>query len=202
MTETGVISLCPGFAKNPTVYKPGSCGAIIRNMELKIVDPLTGASLSRSHVGEICVRGNSVMKGYYNDVEATKRTIDGEGWLHTGDLGYVDGDDELFIVDRLKELIKYKGFHIAPAEIEALLIRHPSISDAAVLPKKDDRAGEVPVAFVVRTIGSNNITEHEIKQYISNQVVPYKRIHRVFFIDEIPKAPSGKILRKNLRARI
>ncbi|KAL0290098.1 UNVERIFIED_CONTAM: 4-coumarate--CoA ligase [Sesamum angustifolium] len=127
--------------------------------------------------------------------------MDKEGWLHTGDIGYVDDDGEVFIVDRLKELIKYKGFHVAPAELEALLIAHPSISDAAVVPMRDEAAGEVPVAFVVRANGSD-ITQQEIKHYISNQVVSYKRINRVFFIDEIPKAPSGKILRKKLRARI
>ncbi|KAL0339980.1 UNVERIFIED_CONTAM: 4-coumarate--CoA ligase [Sesamum radiatum] len=127
--------------------------------------------------------------------------MDKEGWLHTGDIGYVDDDGEVFIVDRLKELIKYKGFHVAPAELEALLIAHPSISDAAVVPMRDEAAGEVPVAFVVRANGSN-ISQQEIKHYISNQVVSYKRINRVFFIDEVPKAPSGKILRKKLRARI
>ncbi|KAI3444148.1 hypothetical protein Pfo_000813 [Paulownia fortunei] len=201
MTEAGVLSMCLGFAKKPYKYKPGSCGTVIRNARMKIVDPSTGASLSRNQTGEICIRGDAVMKGYYNDPEATKRTIDKEGWLHTGDIGYVDDDDELFIVDRLKELIKYKGFHVAPAELEALLIAHPSISDAAVVPMMDEVAGEVPVAFVVRANGSN-ISEQEIKQYISKQVVSYKRINRVFFTNEIPKAPSGKILRKNLRARI
>lgn len=139
--------------------------------------------------------------GYLNDPEATERTIDKEGWLHTGDVGYIDNDDELFIVDRLKELIKYKGFQVAPAELEAMLIAHPNISDAAVVPMKDDIAGEIPVAFVVRSNGSN-ISEDEIKQYISKQVIFYKRIGRVFFSNSIPKAPSGKILRKVLREKI
>ncbi|GFP80142.1 4-coumarate--coa ligase 1 [Phtheirospermum japonicum] len=201
MTEAGVISICLGFAKKPLKYKSGSCGTVIRNTEMKIVDPLSGASLSRNQTGEICVRGDSIMIGYYNDPEATKKTIDNDGWLHTGDIGYVDDDDELFIVDRLKELIKYKGFHVAPAELEALLIAHPSICDAAVVPMMDEDSGEVPVAFVVPSNGSI-ISEYEIKQYISEQVVSYKRINRVFFTDEIPKAPSGKILRKNLRSRI
>ncbi|GER52627.1 4-coumarate-CoA ligase, partial [Striga asiatica] len=201
MTEGGVISICLGFAKKPFGFKSGSCGTVVRNVEMKVVDPLTGASLSRNQKGEICVRGASIMKGYYNDPEATKRTIDGEGWLHTGDIGYVDDDDELFIVDRLKELIKYKGFHVAPAELEALLIAHPSISDAAVVPMKDEAAGEVPVAFVVPA-NSSNISEEDIKQYISKLVVSYKRINKVFFTKKIPRAPSGKILRKNLRSRI
>ncbi|CAA0837315.1 4-coumarate--CoA ligase 2, partial [Striga hermonthica] len=201
MTEAGVISICLGFARKPFRFKSGSCGTVVRNVEMKVVDPLTGASLPRNQKGEICVRGASIMKGYYNDLEATKRTIDGEGWLHTGDIGYVDDDDELFIVDRLKELIKYKGFHVAPAELEALLIAHNSISDAAVVPMKDEAAGEVPVAFVVPA-NCSNISEEDIKQYISKLVVSYKRIHRVFFTKEIPRAPSGKILRKNLRSRI
>ncbi|KAL3627161.1 TFIIH complex kinase subunit ccl1 [Castilleja foliolosa] len=201
MTEAGVISICLGFAKKPFKYKSGSCGTVIRNTEMKIVDPLSGDSLCRNHTGEICVRGDSIMIGYYNDPEATKKTIDNDGWLHTGDIGFVDDDDELFIVDRLKELIKYKGFHVAPAELEALLIAHPCICDAAVVPMIDEASGEVPVAFVVRAKGSI-ISEYEIKQYISKQVVAYKRINRVFFIDEIPKAPSGKILRKNLRSKI
>ncbi|RZS03916.1 hypothetical protein BHM03_00034162 [Ensete ventricosum] len=107
--------------------------------------------------------------GYINDPDATKNTIDKDGWLHTGDIGYVDDDDEVFIVDRLKEIIKYKGFQVAPAELETLLISHPNIADAAVVPMKDEAAGEVPVAFVVRSNGSK-ISEDEIKQYISKQV--------------------------------
>uniref|UniRef100_A0A5B6ZBX8 4-coumarate--CoA ligase n=1 Tax=Davidia involucrata TaxID=16924 RepID=A0A5B6ZBX8_DAVIN len=202
MTEAGpVLSMCLAFAKEPFEIKPGSCGTVVRNAEMKIIDPDTGASLSRNQAGEICIRGNQIMKGYLNDQEATERTIDKEGWLHTGDIGYIDADDELFIVDRLKELIKYRGFQVAPAELEAMLIGHPNISDAAVVPMKDEDSGEVPVAFVVRANGSK-ISEDEIKQYISKQVVYYKRIKKVFFTDTIPKAPSGKILRKDLRAKL
>ncbi|KAJ0962329.1 hypothetical protein J5N97_030157 [Dioscorea zingiberensis] len=202
MTEAGpVLSMCLAFAKEPFEIKSGSCGTVVRNAELKIVDPETGLSLPRNQPGEICIRGDQIMKGYLNDPKATENTIDKEGWLHTGDIGYVDDDDEIFIVDRLKELIKYKGFQVAPAELEAMLITHPDIADAAVVPMKDELAGEVPVAFVVRSEGSE-ITEDQIKQYISKQVVFYKRIHRVFFSEAIPKAPSGKILRKDLRAKL
>lgn len=201
MTEAGLLSVCLGFAKSPLKFKAGSCGSVIRNAWMKIVDPATGASLSRNQAGEICIKGGAVMKGYYKDPEATRRTMDEEGWLHTGDIGYVDDGDEVYIVERLKELIKYKGFHVAPAELEALLIAHPSISEAAVVPMADEDAGEVPVAFVVRA-NASNISELQIKKYIANQVVSYKRIKRVFFTDTIPKAPSGKILRKNLRPRI
>ncbi|CAN0843755.1 4-coumarate--CoA ligase 1 [Linum grandiflorum] len=194
MTEAGpVLSMCLAFAKEPFEIKAGSCGTVVRNAEMKIVDPDTGSSLPRNQPGEICIRGHQIMK------ESTSTTIDKQGWLHTGDIGYIDDDDELFIVDRLKEIIKYKGFQVAPAELEALLVAHPQISDAAVVGMKDESAGEIPVAFVVKADNSD-LTEDAIKQYISKQVVFYKRIGRVFFRDSIPKAPSGKILRKNLRA--
>ncbi|KAL7139779.1 hypothetical protein ABFS83_09G075600 [Erythranthe nasuta] len=202
MTEAGpVLSMCLAFAKEPFEIKSGACGTVVRNAEMKIVDPETGASLGRNHAGEICIRGDQIMKGYLNDPESTERTIDKDGWLHTGDIGFIDADDELFIVDRLKEIIKYKGFQVAPAEIEALLLNHPYISDAAVVSMIDEQAGEVPVAFVVRSNGST-ITEDEVKQFISKQVIFYKRINRVFFIDVIPKSPAGKILRKDLRAKL
>ncbi|KAJ3698440.1 hypothetical protein LUZ61_002145 [Rhynchospora tenuis] len=202
MTEAGpVLAMCLAFAKEPLDAKSGACGTVVRNAELKVVDPETGASLGRNMSGEICIRGQQIMKGYLNDPEATKNTIDENGWLHTGDIGYVDDNEEIFIVDRLKEIIKYKGFQVPPAELEALLITHPSIADAAVVPLKDELAGEVPVAYVVRTKGTE-ITEDEIKQYVSSQVVFYKRISKVIFTEAIPKAPSGKILRKDLRAKL
>ncbi|XP_016442478.1 4-coumarate--CoA ligase 2-like [Nicotiana tabacum] len=203
MTEAGsVLAMCLAFAKEPFEIKSGACGTVIRNAEVKIVDLNTGSSLPRNKSGEICIRGDQIMKGYLNDPEATAQTIDKEGWLHSGDIGYIDEDDELFIVDRLKELIKYKGFQVAPAELEALLLNLPNISDAAVVPMKDEQAGEVPVAFVVRSNGGSTITEDEIKDFISKQVIFYKRIKRVFFVDSVPKSPSGKILRKDLRARL
>ncbi|KAL0903320.1 hypothetical protein M5K25_027691 [Dendrobium thyrsiflorum] len=202
MTEVGsVISMSLAFAKEPFPYTFSSCGTVVRNAELKIIEPETGAPLLRNQPGEICIRGKQIMKGYLNDPEATERIIDAEGWLHTGDIGYVDDDEEIYIVDRLKELIKYKGFQVAPAELEALLIAHPKIVGVAVVPLKDDLCGELPIAFVV-LLNGNEITEDEIKQYVSKQVVFYKRIHRVFFIEAIPKSPSGKILRKDLRVRL
>ncbi|XP_021912743.1 4-coumarate--CoA ligase 2-like [Carica papaya] len=201
MTEGGTLSMSLAFAKEPFEVKSGACGTVVRNAEMKIVDPETGLSLPPNQAGEICIRGAQIMKGYLNDEEATKRTVDKDGWLHTGDVGYIDDDDQVFIVDRFKELIKYKGFQVAPAELESMLIAHPDISDAAVIPMKDEVAGEVPVAFVVRSSGSK-IVEDEIREYISKQVVFYKRLAGVFFTDSIPKAPSGKILRKELRARL
>ncbi|KAL5682362.1 hypothetical protein ACJX0J_008747, partial [Zea mays] len=169
MTEAGpVLSMCMAFAKEPLPVKSGACGTVVRNAELKIIDPETGLSLHRNQPGEICIRGKQLMKGYLNNPEATAKTIDSEGWLHTGDIGYVDDGDEIFIVDRLKELIKYKGFQVAPAELEAMLIAHPSIADAAVVQMKDDSCGEIPVAFVVAS-GGSGITEDEIKQYVAKQ---------------------------------
>uniref|UniRef100_J3MGG0 4-coumarate--CoA ligase n=1 Tax=Oryza brachyantha TaxID=4533 RepID=J3MGG0_ORYBR len=202
MTEAGpVLAMCLAFAKEPFEVKSGSCGTVVRNAELKIVDPDTGATLGRNQSGEICIRGEQIMKGYLNDPESTKNTIDKGGWLHTGDIGYVDDNDEIFIVDRLKEIIKYKGFQVPPAELEALLITHPDIKDAAVVPMIDEIAGEVPVAFIVRIEGSA-ISENEIKQFVAKEVVFYKRLNKVFFADSIPKSPSGKILRKDLRAKL
>ncbi|CAL5034012.1 unnamed protein product [Urochloa decumbens] len=201
MTEAGVLSMCMAFAKEPSPAKSGACGTVVRNAELKIIDPETGLSLQRNQPGEICIRGKQIMKGYLNNPEATAKTIDAEGWQHTGDIGYVDDNDEIFIVDRLKELIKYKGFQVAPAELEAMLIAHPGIADAAVVPMKDDSCGKIPVAFVVTSDGPE-ITEDAIKQYVAKQVVYYRRLHKIFFVDTIPKAPSGKILRKDLRAKL
>ncbi|KAG2316032.1 hypothetical protein Bca52824_019154 [Brassica carinata] len=160
---------------------------------MKVVDMITGVSLPRNKSGEICIRGDQLMKGYLNDPEASARNIDKDGWLHTGDIGFGDDDDEIFIVDRLKELIKFKGYQVAPAELEALLISHLYIEDVAVVAVKDEVADEVPVAFVVRSEGS---------QLTEDDVVHYKRIKMVFFTDSIPKASSGKILRKYLRARL
>ncbi|CAI9755306.1 unnamed protein product [Fraxinus pennsylvanica] len=202
MTEAGpVLSMSTAFAKQPILTKSGSCGNVVRNAELKVVDPESGSSLPRNQPGEICIRGPQIMKGYLNDDEATANTIDVDGWLHTGDIGYVDDDDDIFIVDRVKELIKFKGFQVPPAELEALLVSHPNIADAAVVPQKDEAAGEVPVAFVVRSNGFE-LTEEAVKEFIAKQVVFYKKLHKVYFIHAIPKSPAGKILRKDLRAKL
>ncbi|KAF2306715.1 hypothetical protein GH714_020775 [Hevea brasiliensis] len=179
MTEAGpVLSMCLGFAKQPFPTKSGSCGTVVRNAELKVIDPETGCSLGYNQPGEICIRGQQIMKGYLNDPEATANTIDVEGWLHTGDIGYVDDDEEVFIVDRVKEIIKFKGFQVPPAELEALLINHPSIADAAVVPQKDEVAGEVPVAFVVPSNGFE-LTEEAVKEYIAKQVCSVRWINFV-----------------------
>ena len=144
------------------------------------------------------MRGPQVMKGYLKRPEATAATIDADGWLHTGDVGYADKDGCFFIVDRVKELIKYKGMQVAPAELEALLLEHPAIADAAVVPMPDDAAGEVPKAFVV---ARGNVTPDEVMAYVAQRVAPYKRLRAVELIEQIPKSPSGKILRRVLVQR-
>jgi acyl-CoA synthetase (AMP-forming)/AMP-acid ligase II len=138
------------------------------------------------------------MKGYLNRPEATAQTIDTEGWLHTGDIGYADDEGHFFIVDRAKELIKYKGFQVAPAELEAVLLSHPLIADAAVIPLPDEEAGEVPKAYVVL---KGEAEAEELKEFVAQRVAPYKKIREIEFIEQIPKSPSGKILRRVLVQR-
>ncbi|MYS68981.1 AMP-binding protein, partial [Streptomyces sp. SID5926] len=133
--------------------------------------------------------------------DATAAMIDEDGWLHTGDVGHTDADGWLFVVDRVKELIKYKGFQVAPAELEALLLTHPGVADAAVVGAYDDDGNEVPHAFVVRQPAAPDLAEGEIMMYVAERVAPYKRVRRVTFVDAVPRAASGKILRRELRER-
>ncbi|KAJ4966946.1 hypothetical protein NE237_018795 [Protea cynaroides] len=175
----------------------GTVGLLWPNMEAKIVDPDTGEALPVNRTGELWLRGSSVMKGYFSNPEATTSTLDSEGWLKTGDICYINEDGFMFVVDRLKELIKYKGYQVPPAELEALLVTHPEIADAAVIPYPDEEVGQYPMAYVVRNAGSN-LSESAVMEFVSTQVAPYKKIRRVAFVDDIPKNPSGKILRKNL----
>ncbi|KAK4481363.1 hypothetical protein RD792_012250 [Penstemon davidsonii] len=177
--------------------KYGTAGLLSPMMEGKIVNPETREALSVNRIGELWLRGPSIMKGYFSNEEATSSTLDPNGWLKTGDLCYIDGDGFLFVVDRLKELIKYKGYQVPPVELEALLLIHPEIVDAAVIPFPNKEAGQVPMAYVVRKTGST-LSENRIMDFIAKQVAPYKRIRRVAFVDSIPKNPSGKILRKDL----
>jgi acyl-CoA synthetase (AMP-forming)/AMP-acid ligase II len=176
--------------------KPGSVGVVLQNTECRVVDPVTGADVAPGDDGEIWVRGPQVMLGYLNQPEATRATVDAGGWLHTGDIGHADADGHLFIVDRLKELIKYKGMQVPPAELESVLLSHPAVADAAVVAQRDDEAGEIPRAFVVLKAPA---TAEELMDYVAQRVAPYKKIRRLEFIDAIPKSPSGKILRRVLR---
>ncbi|MER6564911.1 4-coumarate--CoA ligase family protein [Streptomyces sp. NPDC001093] len=179
----------------------GTVGRLIAGTEMRIVsldDP--DKDLGTGERGEILIRGPQVMKGYLGRPDATAALIDTDGWLHTGDVGHVDEDGWLFVVDRVKELIKYKGFQVAPAELEALLLAHPGITDAAVIGSYDDDGNEVPHAFVVRRPdAAEELTEHEIMLYVAERVAPYKRVRRITFIDTVPRAASGKILRRELR---
>ncbi|KAM0982256.1 hypothetical protein ACFX2A_015499 [Malus domestica] len=174
-----------------------SVGRLAENMEAKIVDPETGEALPPGKRGELWLRGTTIMKGYVGDDKATAETLDEDGWLKTGDLCYFDDEGFLYIVDRLKELIKYKAYQVPPAELEHILQSHPDVVDAAVIPYPDEDAGQIPMAYVVRKRGSN-ITEGQVMDFVAKQVAPYKKIRRVAFINSIPKSPSGKILRREL----
>ena len=180
------------------VVVPGSVGTAVPNTECKIVDVLTGQELGRNEDGEIWIRGPQVMKGYLNNPDATRHAIDSEGFFHTGDIGHIDHHDQYFIVDRLKELIKYKGFQVAPAELEALLLSHPKIADAAVIGVRDEENEEVPKAFVVL---KEKVSADEIMDFVAARVAPHKKIRRVEIVEQIPKSPTGKILRRVLRDR-
>jgi acyl-CoA synthetase (AMP-forming)/AMP-acid ligase II len=192
LTETSPVThLMP---ERP-VEKPGSIGPVIPNTEVKIVDVATGRELGPNEQGELLIRGPQVMQGYLNNPQATAHSIDREGWLHTGDIGYADDEGDFYIVDRLKELIKYKGLQIAPAELEAVLLAHPAVADAAVIGVADEEAGEVPKAFVVLKGESD---ADALLAYVAGRVAPYKKIRQLEFVAQIPKSASGKILRRLL----
>jgi 4-coumarate--CoA ligase len=195
LTETSPVT----HATPPGQFKPGSIGVAISNTDCRVVDP-DGNDLGVDEDGEIWIRGPQVMKGYLNNPGATAATIDEDGWLHTGDIGHVDADGHWYIVDRLKELIKYKGFQVPPAELEGLLLTHPAVADAAVIPVPDEEAGEVPKAFVVLKPGAE-ATPEEIREHVAGHVAHYKQIRYLDIIDEIPKSASGKILRRILKDR-
>jgi acyl-CoA synthetase (AMP-forming)/AMP-acid ligase II len=193
MTETSPVT--HSSPADPARMKHGSVGPPAPNTECKLVDPATGVELGPNQEGELCVRGPQVMKGYLNNPEADARTIDPDRWLHTGDIGYADDEGHFYIVDRVKELIKYKGFQVAPAELEAILLTHPAVADAAVIPCRDDEAGEVPKAFVVL---KGEASAEAIMDFINERVAPHKKIRALEFIEQIPKTLSGKILRRVL----
>jgi acyl-CoA synthetase (AMP-forming)/AMP-acid ligase II len=199
LTESSPVLSAP--LRDPARANPASVGLILPDTEIRVValaedaeDPPVGVN------GEIWARGPQVMKGYLDDPEANEWIFPGDGWLRTGDIGHVDEDGYLYVVDRLKELIKYRGFQVPPAELEALLLQHPGVADAAVIPAPDASAGEVPKAFVVKTEGAR-LTEGELMSFVSERVPSYKKVRRVEFIDEIPRSLSGKILRRLLVER-
>jgi acyl-CoA synthetase (AMP-forming)/AMP-acid ligase II len=197
----GLTETSPVLTAHPPVegsIRHGSAGQLLPSTEALVVDVATGEPLDRNQTGELCFRGPQTMRGYLNRPEETAQMLRADGWLHTGDVGYVDDDGYVYIVDRVKELIKYKGLQIAPAELEAVLLSHPAIADAAVIRVPDEQAGEVPKAFVVAT---GELSAAEVMDYVAERVAPYKKIRLVEFVDEIPKALSGKILRRVLMDR-
>jgi acyl-CoA synthetase (AMP-forming)/AMP-acid ligase II len=180
-----------------------SVGWTVSNAACKLVDTEIGAEINPpaeglSETGELLFKGPNVMAGYLNNEKATRETIDDEGWLHTGDMARVDANGCVYIVDRLKELIKYKGYQVPPAELEAVLLSHPGIADAAVVGVPNAEGEEVPKAFVVKQSDAD-LAEDEVMEFVAGQVAPYKKVRQVEFIEAIPKSASGKILRKDLR---
>jgi len=192
----GMTELSPVTHAIPEgVVRPGSSGTLLPNTRARLVDPETGA---HAEEGELWISGPQVMKGYLNNPEATAHTINDEGWLQTGDIARIDGEGHLFIVDRLKELIKVKGFQVPPAELEALMIQHPAVADVAVIGVPDETAGELPKAFVVPK-PSAEVSAEALSSHVAEHVATYKQVKLIEFIDAIPKSASGKILRRMLR---
>jgi acyl-CoA synthetase (AMP-forming)/AMP-acid ligase II len=197
LTETSPVThITPD--DDPAKNRPGSIGQLLPNTEARVISVETGEDLGPTEDGEIWIRGPQVMQGYLNNPDATAGCIDPDRWLHTGDIGHADQDGYFVITDRLKELIKYRGYQVPPAELEAVLVGHPAIADAAVIPVPDQEAGEVPKAFVVL---KEQVTPEEIMAYVAERVAPHKKIRAVEVVDEIPKSASGKILRRVLVQR-
>jgi len=197
LTETSPVTHANGRDRE---IKHDSVGVALPNTEYRIVDLSTGADADTGGLGEVWVRGPQVMKGYLDNPEATRDMLDSDGWLHTGDIGRADSGGYLFVVDRVKELIKYKGLQVAPAELEGVIQAHPAVADVAVIPAPDVEAGEIPKAFVVRRANAE-VTAEAIMAYVADRVAPHKKVRAIEFIDSIPKVPSGKILRRELRDR-
>ncbi|MFH9745409.1 4-coumarate--CoA ligase family protein [Streptomyces anulatus] len=201
----GMTELSPGTHVVPLSVEqppPGTVGKLLPGTEMRIVsleDPAKDTEPGAD--GEILIRGPQVMKGYLGRPDATADMIDPDGWVHTGDVGRVDADGWLFVVDRVKELIKYKGYQVAPAELEALLLTHEHLADAAVIGVYDAEGNEVPKAFLVRSPAAGDLTTDDVMAYVAERVSPYKKVRQAEFIEAVPRAASGKILRRELRDR-
>ncbi len=194
----GMTELSPVSHANPDRREDMDAalvGPALPNTECRLVDFVTGEDVGVGEAGELWIRGPQRMVGYLNNPVATANTIDKEGWLHTGDIATVDEKGYFAVIDRVKELIKYKGLQVAPAELEAVLLSNPNIADVAVIGVPDEEAGELPKAFVVKKA---EITEEDIKAYVAERVAPYKKIRLLEFVEQIPKSASGKILRRVL----
>ena len=192
MTELGGAS---HIAPDDGPDCPDGIGPALPGVECRVVDPDAGSDSGRGEPGELWIRSESATRGYLDDPQATATLIDAGGWVHTGDIVTVDGDGWFRVTDRIKELIKYKGFQVAPAELEGILLSHPAVADVAVVRSLDEHAGEVPKAFVVPR---GPVAADELMAWVAQRVAHYKRIRRVEFVERIPKAPSGKILRRLL----
>jgi acyl-CoA synthetase (AMP-forming)/AMP-acid ligase II len=195
LTETAVGATLPDRDAGTV---PGSVGRVMPSTELRVVDPRTGADLAAGERGELWVRGPQVMAGYLGRPEATAEILGADGWLRTGDLGHVDHDGNVFVTDRLKELIKVSAYQVAPAELEALLLTHPAVADAAVIPRPDPAHGEVPVAVVVPRGEPDG---DQLLAWVAERVTPHKRLRAVRFADALPRTPAGKLLRRALVER-
>ena len=198
----GLTETSPATHINPKAreIKVASVGTALPNTEYRIVDLSSHEDAAQGDLGEVWIRGPQVMKGYLNNPSATEDMIDNDNWLHSGDIGKADDDGYLYVVDRVKELIKYKGLQVAPAELEGIIQSHPAVADVAVIPSPDEEAGEIPKAFVVVKPDAI-LTEDEVIAYVAERVSPQKKVRKVEFIDAIPKVPSGKILRRQLVER-
>jgi acyl-CoA synthetase (AMP-forming)/AMP-acid ligase II len=196
LSETSPVTHAVPFSE--AEVNLASIGPLAPNTECKIVDVVTGVELGPGQDGELWIRGPQVMKGYLNNEQATRASIDHEGFFHTGDVGHADERGDFFIVDRVKELIKYKGYQVPPAELEAHVLAHPRVADAAVIGVNDEDGQEIPKAFVVLKAP---ISAEELMGFVASRVAPYKKIRRLEIVDEIPKSPTGKILRRLLRDR-
>jgi acyl-CoA synthetase (AMP-forming)/AMP-acid ligase II len=195
LTET-TAGVCVPDRRHPS--PPGTVGRLLPNTELTVIDPRSGRAADTGEPGELWMRGPQVMAGYLNQPAATAETVDVDGWLHTGDLGHVDSDGNVAVIDRIKELIKVDGYQVAPAELEALLLTHPGIVDAAVVGRPDERHGELPVAYVV---AAEPLDEALVRAWVAERAAGYKRLADLTVVPSLPRTPSGKLLRRDLKPR-
>jgi acyl-CoA synthetase (AMP-forming)/AMP-acid ligase II len=194
MSEIAGAGSCARLTE-PIEIRRGSNGPLWPGIEARIVDIETGADLGPGHSGELLVRSPNVMKGYLNRPEENAATLLPDGWMRTGDIASFDAEGFLYIVDRAKELIKCNAYQIAPAELEAVLVSHPAVAEAAVIPSPDEEHGEVPKAFVVLRSAA---TPDELMEYVAARVSLYKKVRKLVIVDAIPKSPAGKLLRRVL----
>ena len=194
----GLTETSPVTNVNPrTRVKDATVGPPIADTTQKVLSLDDGRELGAGEIGELLTYGPQVMKGYWQNPDATAETLPGGGWIRTGDLVQVDEEGYVTILDRMKEMIKYKGYQVAPAELEALLMEHPAVMDSAVIPKRDAESGEVPKAFVLVRPGQQ-VSAEDLMRFVEERVAPYKKVREIEFVEAIPKTPSGKILRREL----